>query len=228
MVMASANAARPWRPQRAKDYGDERLKALLDEMQEIIALVRREGPTLWRRALERVQPGFPPESGGGQVGAGGSTDVLGAIVGSRVDAHAFVGTGTRDAEGRELCECGQPYGAQDHRTKVDHDPVREYWFGCWDNLQLARDVLIEAQRSVVDSLRPRDGDDDLDVNICCQSHLRIGVKVPQWKRGLCWWCDRQSRLLGPGPDGDRRLVQIEVLRAYEDRRAEREERKSSA
>src|SRR2546427_12907210 len=51
-------------------YGDQKLKALLDEMQEIVALVRREGPGLWRRARAIPAVGFPARTGPGQIGSG--------------------------------------------------------------------------------------------------------------------------------------------------------------
>jgi hypothetical protein len=176
--------------------------------------IAREGPALYRRA--RFTPtavGYPQTSGPRELGVGGGDDRIAALVARRVDAeraHAFIGEVDRCEE------CGQLYTAAIHHEQRDADPVRTAWFAVWDGLNAARATMLNIERAMASVLRPEPKDGLPDDQVCV-SHLRIGVRRPAAQSGRCRWCYDQRRLLGTGED-----VWIERLRAYEDRREERE------
>jgi hypothetical protein len=201
------------RPERTRDHGDDRLVALATEIAELAELVRKEGPALWKRARQSTDMVLPGAGEAGRISSGGGTDRIATLVAARLDAHPFVG------EGDQCEQCKATRNHPDHHVIVD--PVREHWFATWDAMSRARDELVTAQKHIVATLRPEPRLFDPDQQ-CCVSHLRIGVRTPEWKSGRCWWCWNERRLLGTSED-----VEVERLRAYEDRKAARTEGKET-
>jgi hypothetical protein len=198
------------RPERTRDHGDDRLLALAEEIAELAAFVRKEGPAMWNRARQSTDVTLPGAGEAGRISGGGGTDRIATLVAARLDQHPFVG------DDEKCGQCGATERHPDHHVVVD--PVREHWFGTWDAMSRARDELVTAQKHVVATLRPEPRLFDPDQQ-CCVSHLRIGMRVPEWKSGRCWWCWNERRLLATSED-----VGVERLREYEDRKAARTER----
>lgn len=150
---------------KARDHGEDQLRALVDECKAVLALVLKEGPSLFNRARKvPVRDSLPSSSEPGVIGAGGHGDRVGELVAAQVVAegrHPFVagddgrctecglfeGNGVVDEEGVAVDRHGPPAGTA--------DPVLRAWFKLWSHLNAAHAELLNVQRVIERNCSPQ-------------------------------------------------------------------------